>query len=79
MGLTRTSRSQYVQTLKVSYADLRPGDLIFYGSNPADPQSIYHVAMYAGGGQMIEAPRPGVNVRLVPVRYGSSMPYAGRP
>ena len=41
--------------------------------------SKYHVTMYIGGGQMIEAPRPGVNVRIVAVRYGDLVPYAGRP
>src|SRR5690606_4567129 len=61
--LDRTSRAQYVQVRKIRYADMRPGDLIFYGSNPADPQSITHVAMYAGNGLMVEAPRPGVAVR----------------
>ena len=41
--------------------------------------SMYHVTMYIGGGQMIEAPRPGVSVRIVSVRYGDLVPYAARP
>ena len=34
---------------------LQPGDLVFYG----DSSYSYHVAIYVGGGQVIEAPRTG--------------------
>jgi cell wall-associated NlpC family hydrolase/exonuclease VII small subunit len=34
---------------------LQPGDLVFYGN----ASYSYHVAIYAGGGQVIEAPRTG--------------------
>ena len=34
---------------------LQPGDLVFYG----DAGYSYHVAIYVGGGQVIEAPRTG--------------------
>lgn len=55
-----------------------PGDLIFYadGGYPGD---FYHVAMYVGNGQMIEAPREGVPVRVTGVRYYDALAYAGRP
>lgn len=79
VDITRTSRSQYARVGKVGYDALRPGDLVFYGSNAQDPSSIYHVAIYAGGGQMIEASRPGVPVRITPMRWEQTMPYAGRP
>lgn len=80
VSLQRTSRSQYVQVKKILLTSMRPGDLIFWGDVPTDPQSITHVAMYIGDGQMIEAPRPGLQVRITPVRYDNRiMPYAGRP
>ncbi|CAM5788629.1 C40 family peptidase [Cellulomonas persica] len=79
VALNRTSRDQYKQVLKVRYADMRPGDLVFWGTNANDPNSIYHVAMYIGGGQIIEAPRPGLTVRITAMRWAGSMPYAGRP
>lgn len=79
VGLNRTSRDQYKQVLKISYSSMRPGDLVFWGTNPNDPNSVYHVAMYIGGGQIIEAPRPGLTVRIAPMRYYDAMPYAGRP
>lgn len=54
------------------------GDLIFYADG-GTPGSFYHVAMYVGGGMMIEAPRPGVPVRVTAVRYYDALAYAGRP
>lgn len=79
VNITRTSRSQYLAVGKVDYGSLRPGDLIFYGSNPGDPASIYHVAMYSGGGMMIEATLPGHPLAENPLRLAGAMPYAGRP
>ena len=50
---------------------LQPGDLLFYshgGSDPADPDAIYHVAMYSGNGEMVEAFDKSEPVRITPVR-----------
>jgi peptidoglycan DL-endopeptidase CwlO len=77
--LNRTSRDQYRQVKKIAYSELRPGDLVFWGSNPNDASSVYHVALYIGDGQILEAPAPGKNVKISPMRYSSSMAYAGRP
>lgn len=79
VNLSRTSRDQYRQVKKVAYSEMREGDLVFWGSNPNDANSVYHVAMYIGNGQIIEAPSPGKTVRISPMRYSNSMAYAGRP
>ncbi|GLY27537.1 C40 family peptidase [Kineosporia sp. NBRC 101731] len=79
VALPHSSRLQYASVQHVSYASMRPGDLIFFGTSPGNPASIHHVAMYIGGGQMIEAPYTGAFVRIVPVRSSEAMPYAGRP
>jgi cell wall-associated NlpC family hydrolase len=79
VSLPHSSRAQYGQSRKVSYTQLRPGDLIFYATDTSDPRTIHHVTMYAGGGLMVEAPMTGLNVRVVPMRYGGRMPWAGRP
>ena len=50
---------------------LQPGDLLFYShrsKDPDNPDAIYHVAMYVGNGQMIEAFDKSAPVRITPVR-----------
>ena len=68
--LARVSRDQYNQTRSknVDRYSLVPGDLLFFSSTNSWT-GIHHVAMYAGNGMMVEAPRTGLNVRLVPVRW----------
>lgn len=44
--LPHHSGSQYTGATKIPYADLQPGDLIFYRSS--DSSSINHVAFYVG-------------------------------
>lgn len=51
-------------------APLLPGDLMFWGSG-----HVHHVAMYLGGGQMVEAYESGTHIRVTPVRTGGD--YAG--
>lgn len=51
ISLPRTSRAQAGAGRTISVGELQPGDLIFY----ANGGSIYHVAMYIGGGQIIHA------------------------
>ncbi|MGW2650901.1 C40 family peptidase [Streptomyces sp. NPDC001393] len=43
---------------------LKPGDLVFYAYAPGRDSTIYHVGIYLGGGQMVNAARPGTVVRL---------------
>jgi cell wall-associated NlpC family hydrolase len=59
--ITRTSRSQYAYTKRIARGDVQPGDLIFYGRSVS---RISHVAMYIGGGRVVEAPYSGQNVRV---------------
>jgi cell wall-associated NlpC family hydrolase len=70
VDLPRRSRDQYAAYPKVSRANLKPGDLIAYG-NP-----VSHIAVYAGNGEMVEAPRSGNRVRQVPVRTSGLRGYA---
>jgi cell wall-associated NlpC family hydrolase len=57
-------------------ADLLPGDLLFYGT---DPEHITHVALYIGHGRAIDAPRPGTVVREGPATTGPTFQGATRP
>jgi cell wall-associated NlpC family hydrolase len=75
VALPRTSRNQFNAGRKVPVSDLRPGDLVFYKRGGAP---IHHVAMYVGGGNMVEAPYTGANVRVVPLRRAGLVPQATR-
>ena len=70
-SLPHSSQAQYSATSRVAFADIQPGDLLFYG----DP--IHHVALYIGDGQMIEAPETGKNVRYASI-YRRDYTGAGR-
>jgi peptidoglycan DL-endopeptidase CwlO len=80
---THSATNQYA-TMKaaqrlVPYNEIVAGDLLFYSSGGSTTATKYHVTLYLGGGQMIEAPYPGAPVRIKPVRFGDLVPYAGRP
>jgi peptidoglycan DL-endopeptidase CwlO len=70
LSLPRTSRQQWSAGRHVRVADLRPGDLVFWAHDPADPATIHHVGMYVGQGLMVHAPHTGALVRVDAVRPG---------
>jgi cell wall-associated NlpC family hydrolase len=72
VSLPHSSRMQYSATARVDRSALQPGDLLFFGS------PIHHVSMYIGNGQMVEAPRTGLSVRVVSIDR-SGYVGAGRP
>jgi hypothetical protein len=66
VGLTdvpRTSEAQAAWATPIGQGDLQPGDLVF-SQWPGDDASPGHVAIYAGDGQLLEAPHTGVPVHL---------------
>ena len=77
--LPHYSVSQYYATAPVSYGSLRPGDLIFWATNSSDPDTIFHVGLYIGNGQMIHAPRTGKDVEVQDVWYWEAPDFFGRP
>ncbi|MFJ6677116.1 NlpC/P60 family protein [Actinosynnema sp. NPDC091369] len=71
--LPHYSGYQYNAGRKVPLSQAQRGDMLFWG-----PGGGTHVALYLGGGMMVEAPYSGSHVRVAPVRYGGIMPYATR-
>jgi len=69
--LPHSSRAQWGATARVAIADIAPGDIVFYG-NP-----IYHVGIYVGGGEMIEASETGTPVRQTTI-FRKDLVGAGR-
>ncbi|MGH3282052.1 MAG: glycosyltransferase, partial [Trebonia sp.] len=76
-GITipRDTYGQWAALPHVSTSDLQPGDLLYYNG-------IGHVAMYVGGGMIIDAPSAGQPVREIPMStawYASGLDGAARP
>lgn len=71
--LPHYSGSQYNMGRKIPTAQMRRGDVIFYG-----PGGSQHVTLYLGQGQMLEAPYTGSNVKISPVRTSGMTPYVIR-
>jgi cell wall-associated NlpC family hydrolase len=76
-GLTipRDTYSQWAALPHISESAIQPGDLLFYNG-------IGHVAMYVGGGMIIDAPSAGEPVRELSMNtgwYASGFDGAARP
>ncbi len=75
-SLPHWSVAQFLQSTRISVGQLRPGDLVFWGSTPG---TIHHVAMYIGNGQIIHAPRTGQPVQINSMYYWVPPDYFARP
>jgi cell wall-associated NlpC family hydrolase len=73
ISIPHYSGAQYDATTHIALADIAPGDLLFYG-----PGGSEHVAMYIGGGEMVEAPYTGSTVHDTPMRTGDGFVGVGR-
>ncbi len=73
IALPHYSGFQYQAGGKIPVAQMRRGDVLFYG-----PGGDQHVALFLGDGLMLEAPSPGEVVRVSPVRTSGMTPYAVR-
>jgi cell wall-associated NlpC family hydrolase len=64
-GITLPHSSSMQSTLgaPVAYADLQPGDLVFFYS------PVSHVGMYIGNGQMVHAGTSGDVVKVIDLAY----------
>jgi peptidoglycan DL-endopeptidase CwlO len=73
ISLPHYSREQINCGKRVSKSNLQPGDLVFFGS------PIHHVGMYVGGGDFIEAPYSGCDVRITKLSHRDDFAGACRP
>jgi cell wall-associated NlpC family hydrolase len=71
--IPKYSGDQYNTGRKVPVSQAKRGDLLFWG-----PGGSQHVALYLGGGRMLEASGSGGKVTVSPVRRGGLQPYAAR-
>lgn len=63
-GMPRTTYDMIGLGKPVSIDNLQVGDLVYFDTDPAH-QGPDHVAVYAGNGMILQAPRPGKSVELV--------------
>ena len=73
--IPRDSYSQWAALPHVPLSSLEPGDLLIYNGEG-------HVAIYVGGGYIIDAPQTGMNVQKIPEStswYASNLDGALRP
>jgi peptidoglycan DL-endopeptidase CwlO len=70
ISMPRVAAEQALTGPSVPVADLQPGDLLFYHTDPTAPDYISHVAIYLGEGLMVQAPEPGKTVEVVPADFG---------
>jgi len=78
VSLPHWSVAQYATGKKISLANIRPGDMVFFATDLTEYRSIHHVGLYIGNGQMIEAPFTGSFVRVSSINraslFGASRP-----
>jgi cell wall-associated NlpC family hydrolase len=73
--IPRTTYDQWAALPHIATSAIQPGDLLLYDGEG-------HVAMYVGGGYIIDAPQTGMNVQKLPMNtgwYASTFDGAVRP
>lgn len=69
--LGRTSRDQARGGKRISASELKPGDLVFYGSS----SYINHVAIYIGNGKIIHASNRRDGIKISNMRYRNPVAF----
>lgn len=64
VSLPHSSAAQFRYGKLISRSNLKPGDLVFFGS------PISHVGIYLGGNKMVHAPRSGSRVKVATMDMG---------
>jgi peptidoglycan DL-endopeptidase CwlO len=72
--IPRTTYAQWAALPHISTSALEPGDLLYF-------DGVGHVAIYVGGGDIIDAPQTGMDVQKIPLSgwYSSTLVGAARP
>jgi cell wall-associated NlpC family hydrolase len=63
--LPQNARAQSEYGVRVSLAELRAGDLVFYNTLN---RPFSHVGIYLGDGRFVHAPKTGAQVRVEPIQ-----------
>lgn len=74
ISLSHSAAAQYDESVHVPLSDLQPGDLLFY----QEGDTIGHVTMYVGPGEMVQAMETGTNIQITGI-WTTGLVGAGRP
>ena len=81
VAFARVADDQYhTAGTQITFDQLKAGDLVFWGKDPNAWSTVYHTAIYVGGGRIVEA--TGDHVQLNTLNQWSMnevMPFARRP
>ena len=74
VAIPRDTYEQWAALPHISTSALEPGDLLYF-------DGVGHVAIYVGGGDIIDAPQTGMDVQKIPLAgwYQSTLVGAARP
>ncbi|MBC3842814.1 C40 family peptidase [Streptacidiphilus sp. 4-A2] len=79
ISIPRTSEEQAAAATPVSMNALQPGDLLFW-STDGTAANAYHVAIYVGNGEYVEAANPSAGVKTDTIAdYTPASPVASDP
>lgn len=79
LAVPRTTGEQWNAGKRYPLNKARVGDLVFFSDKNKTVAGITHVGILVGSGQMVEAPKPGKNVRVTTYRDRPGlMPYVVR-
>ena len=70
---------QYQASHPLTYGELQPGDLLFWATDSGDSNTIYHEAIYLGGGKMVQAPKTGWDVMISNMWMWGPIQFFARP
>lgn len=73
--IPRDAHEQWMKATPIQRDQLQPADLVFSAS-ANKPEKVTHVALYAGGDRLIEAPQTGLSVRLIRARKKFGRPLS---
>ncbi|MFJ9456683.1 C40 family peptidase [Kitasatospora sp. NPDC101447] len=76
--LNHFAADQYARSTRIGYRQLRPGDLVFW-TDTGQAADIYHVGLYIGDDQMIEAPRAGMPIKQASLWIMGTPDFYARP
>lgn len=79
VDLPRLSDEQARAGERIPLDALQPGDLVAWDAYDRVGGAAPHAAVHVGGGYVVEAPGPGLNVRLRPLDEHDAAAYGVRP